>query len=58
MDHPADRPAPLRRRTAAWALYWPRHTGRWHRYEEVRATSDVASLLAEIDADPDGVFWG
>jgi hypothetical protein len=44
--------------TATWALYWPRHTGRWHRYEQVCATSDVASLLAEIDADPDGVFWG
>jgi Protein of unknown function (DUF3024) len=44
--------------TATWALYWPRHTGRWHRYENLNAASDVRPLLAEIDADPDGVFWG
>jgi hypothetical protein len=44
--------------TATWSLYWPRATGRWHRYEGVEAASDVAPLLAEIDADPDGVFWG
>jgi hypothetical protein len=24
----------------------------------VGTTADVAPLLAEIDADPDGVFWG
>jgi hypothetical protein len=44
--------------TAAWALYWRRHTDRWHRYEGVDAASDIRPLLAEIDADPDGVFWG
>ena len=45
-------------RAEAWALYWPRHTGRWHRYEDLPAASHVGPLLAEIDADPDGVFWG
>ena len=40
------------------SLYWPRATGRWHRYDDLDATSDVGPLLAEIDADPDGVFWG
>lgn len=35
-----------------------RHTGRWVRYEDVPAAADVAPVLAEIDADPDGVFWG
>ena len=44
--------------TATWSLYWPRHTGRWHRYKDLDAASDVGPLLAEIDADPDGVFWG
>jgi hypothetical protein len=44
--------------TGTWALYWLRHTGRWHRYEELPAAQDVGPLLAEIDADPDGVFWG
>ena len=44
--------------SSTWALYWPRHTGRWHRYEDFPAASGVGPLLAEIDADPDGVFWG
>ena len=44
--------------TGTWALYWPRHTGRWHRYEDLAAAADVGPLLAEVDADPDGVFWG
>jgi len=43
---------------SSWALYWPRHTGRWARYDDVPASSDVAPLLAALDADPDGVFWG
>jgi hypothetical protein len=43
---------------ATWSLYWPRATGRWQRYEDVDAASDVRPLLAEVDADPDGVFWG
>jgi hypothetical protein len=41
-----------------WSLYWQRATGRWERYDGVGPASDVAALLAEIDADPDGVFWG
>jgi hypothetical protein len=28
------------------------------RSEDVDAASDVGPLLAEIDADPEGVFWG
>ena len=23
-------------RAGTWTLYWPRHTGRWHRYEDLR----------------------
>jgi hypothetical protein len=41
-----------------WTLYWPRHTGRWHRYDDLAAAAEVGPLLAEIDTDPDGVFWG
>lgn len=41
-----------------WSLYWPRASGRWTRYEDRGTAVDVAALLAEIDADPDGVFWG
>ena len=44
--------------SGTWSLYWPRHTGRWQRYEDLPPAGDVGPLLAEIDADPDGVFWG
>jgi len=44
--------------TGTWSLYWPRAGGRWMRYDGVPPTPDVAPLLAEVDADPDGVFWG
>jgi hypothetical protein len=46
------------RGTGTWSLYWPRATGRWRRYEDLDPASDVDPLLAEIDADTDGVFWG
>ena len=49
--------AQLREARGEWSLYWPRHTGRWQPYEGAPAT-DVAGLLAEIEADHDGVFWG
>jgi hypothetical protein len=40
-----------------WSLFWRRHTGRWERYDET-AVSDIRLLLAQIDVDADGVFWG
>ena len=45
-------------KSGLWSLRWPRHTGQWLRYDGVRDARDVDPLLAEIDADPDGVFWG
>lgn len=50
--------ARLRYREDAWSLYWQRATGRWEPYDGVRPTPRVDALLAVIDADPDGVFWG
>jgi Protein of unknown function (DUF3024) len=41
-----------------WTLYWRRHTGRWLRYDGVTSARGLEPLLAEIDADPEGVFWG
>jgi hypothetical protein len=40
-----------------WSLFWQRASGRWERYDAPVA-SDVAPLLGEVEADPDGVFWG
>ena len=44
--------------TALWSLSWPRASGRWERYDDIEPAPSIATLLAEVDADPDGVFWG
>jgi hypothetical protein len=41
-----------------WTLYWRRAAGTWQRYEDLGSAAALDPLLAEIDADPDGVFWG
>lgn len=41
-----------------WSLHWRGSDERWHPYERLEASHGVRRLLAEIDADPTGVFWG
>lgn len=41
-----------------WTLQWKRADGRWYPHEGLLPTQDVTAVIAEIDADPDGVFWG
>ncbi len=41
-----------------WSLYCRNRNERWFAYSAVKPSSDVAPLLAEIDADPTGIFWG
>jgi hypothetical protein len=41
-----------------WTLHWRRAAGTWQRYEDLDGAPTLEPLLAEIDADPDGVFWG
>lgn len=43
---------------AGWSLFWRDSSDRWHRYESMAASRELAPLLAEIDADPTGSFWG
>ncbi len=43
---------------AAWSLQSKGSDDRWHPYTPVGPSHDVAQLLAEIDADPTGIFWG
>jgi Protein of unknown function (DUF3024) len=45
-------------RAGAWALYWRDGRDRWHHYDTVEPTASVDPLLAEIEADPTGIFWG
>ncbi len=41
-----------------WSLYWRRHTERWYRYDLKEPTADFEDLIAEVDKDPPGIFWG
>ena len=43
--------------TGKRTLYWPDRTSQFHRYEDL-APGAVRSLLAEVDRDPFGIFWG
>jgi hypothetical protein len=41
-----------------WRLFCQHRDLRWHAYEALPAASSFAKLLAEVDADPTGIFWG
>jgi hypothetical protein len=41
----------------AWTLYWADRNGRWHLYDNVVPTPDLTDLLAEVNADPTGIFF-
>ena len=41
-----------------WSLYWRDRNLAFHRYERVPPTMAIEELLAEIDRDPTGIFWG
>ena len=41
-----------------WTLYCSDRDGRWVRYPYIGPTPEVDPLLAEIDRDPTGIFWG
>lgn len=44
--------------TKSWALYWRDRNLRFHTYDGVTPSPSVEDLLAEIDRDPAGIFWG
>jgi Protein of unknown function (DUF3024) len=41
-----------------WSLYCRDSNDRWWRYDDIAPSASVDALLAEIDADPTGIFWG
>jgi hypothetical protein len=45
-------------RSHGWELYWPDRNSDFHLYEPVEPTQDVTSLLAAIESDPTGIFFG
>ena len=43
---------------ASWDLYWADRNSRWHRYDDLDATTVLDEVLAEIDEDPTCIFFG
>ena len=41
-----------------WSLHYCDSSERWCPYAEVGPTNKIDPLLAELDADPTGIFWG
>ncbi|MDQ3880898.1 MAG: DUF3024 domain-containing protein [Chloroflexota bacterium] len=50
--------AQLRYDGGIWTLFCPDRNGRWWPYDDADPTPDLATLLAAIDEDPTGIFWG
>ena len=40
-----------------WTLYWSDRDERWHRFEEAYP-GPLEEVLAVLESDPTGVFWG
>lgn len=46
-------------RTAGeWRLFWQRASLKWQSYEPFASSRDITELVAEIDRDPYGCFFG
>ncbi|MBT9439028.1 MAG: DUF3024 domain-containing protein [Desulfobacterales bacterium] len=41
-----------------WKLFWQRADMKWHKYGPFESSRDLVELVAEIDADPHGCFFG
>jgi hypothetical protein len=41
-----------------WTLFWMRQDLKWHRYEPEPPSADVAALVAVVEADHFGAFFG
>ena len=45
-------------KTLTWQLYWKRANGKWEKYPDFKAVSDLKKIVNEIESDPQGAFWG
>ena len=41
-----------------WCLYCRDRNERWFLYDGIEPAPSVVPLLAEVDEDPTGIFWG
>ena len=41
-----------------WSLYWSDRNSRFHECDLIEPTPDIEDLIAEVERDPTGIFWG
>ena len=41
-----------------WKLFWQRADMKWHAYGPLKSSRNLTELIAEIDTDPYGCFFG
>lgn len=41
-----------------WRLFCMHRDLRWHAYQPLPESPDLAPLVAEVEQDPTGIFWG
>ena len=56
-DHPIAKFHWVRNRRV-WELFCVWRDLKWHRYEHLPESPDLAALVAEVRADPTGIFFG
>jgi hypothetical protein len=44
--------------TRKWKLYWMRGDLKWHLYQPLAESATLERLVAEVDKDPHGAFFG
>jgi len=41
-----------------WMLYWSDRNNKWHEDENLSPVKNLDHILAELDRDPTGIYWG
>ena len=45
-------------KTQTWMLYWSDRNNKWHEDEGLSPVKNLDLILAELDRDPTGIYWG
>jgi hypothetical protein len=46
------------KRTLQWELLWRDRNQKWHHFSPRKLAKRVSTLIAEVERDPTGIFWG
>ncbi|KMY66395.1 hypothetical protein AAU61_17085 [Desulfocarbo indianensis] len=44
--------------TNKWTLYCADRNGRWHKYDLANPVKNIETLIAKVEEDRTGIFWG